>query len=249
MNYKLYATLCDQPLTIFFPSGFYRHETTPTPLHRHYYAEMHVVYAGSIDYSIGDKKYRLEAGSFLAIPPHVQHTCVTVSEDTLHSSFLFDHAIPSVLCGSLPREITDGMLLEIGRATENNNYFALSGYISLLLSRVCTDAVVRVKEMRDDALMIDNYIEKHYANSPNLAELAEELKLSEKQTARLVKSYTGLTFSDMITQKRMKTADILRRTTDMSLKEISEYVGYSSYSGFYKAFRRAFDGKDEQVDK
>ena len=52
-------------------------------------------------------------------------------------------------------------------------------------------------------------------------------------------------FIDMITQKRMKIAHILLESTEMTLKEISEYVGYGSYSGFYKAFRKTEENKED----
>ena len=245
MNYKLYVTLCDQPLTIFLANGFYSQSTTPTPLHRHGYTELHAVCGGKIDYSIGQERYVLEKGDFLVIPPHVQHSCDTVSDDALHISFFFDRTVTSAVNGHLPESLADRMMDEARRAAGENNYFAFTGYVSLMLSGVFGDAVVRAKEMRDDAFIIDSYIETRYASSPSLSELSEELKLSEKQAARLVKSYTGYSFTDMITQKRMKIAHILLDTTDMTLKEISEYVGYSSYSGFYKAFRKAGEMKEE----
>ena len=245
MNYKLYVTLCDQPLTIFFANGFYSHSTTPTPLHRHGYTELHAVCGGKIEYSIGQDRYSMEKGDFLVIPPHSQHSCDSVSDDALHISFFFDRPVLEAVTGHLPEEFADGMLEEAGRAADENNYFAFTGYVSLMLSMAFSDATVKVKEMRDDAFIIDSYIETRYASSPSLAELSEELKLSEKQTARLVKSYTGYSFTDMITQKRMKIARILLESTEMTLKEISEYVGYGSYSGFYKAFRKTEENKED----
>ena len=41
-----------------------------------------------------------------------------------------------------------------------------------------------------------------------------------------------------VVEMRMNTAEHLHKTTDMSLTEISQYVGYKSYNGFWKAMKK-----------
>ena len=251
MMYKLSATLCDIPINIFLPRGFFNYTTSVTPLHRHYYTEVHIIYEGHASYDIGTKRYELNKGEFLVIPPHRMHTCFSVDPDTLHSSFLFDANVGTVTHGSLSPQIAGQLMQEIPRAKDYNDYFGITGYISLILSKVLTGTRISVDELLDDAFIIDNYIERHYASSPSLAELAVRLKRSEKQAARLVLSHKGASFSEVIAEKRIRTAELLKRTTDMSLKEISEYVGYSSYSGFYKAYKKTYSeiSKNKSPDK
>ena len=71
-----------------------------------------------------------------------------------------------------------------------------------------------------------------------IADLARQLHFSEKHTARLVLKHTGQTFTQALTAQRMTIARHLAATTDMSLGDISRYVGYRSYSGFWKAYEK-----------
>jgi len=46
-----------------------------------------------------------------------------------------------------------------------------------------------------------------------------------------------MTFKKMLIHTRMTTARHMENTTDLPLSKIAEYVGYSSYSGFWKAYK------------
>ena len=80
-------------------------------------------------------------------------------------------------------------------------------------------------------------IHSHF-NDVHLCDLARYLHLSERQSERAVIEYTGKTFRDALVEMRMNTAEHLHKTTDMSLTEISQYVGYKSYNGFWKAMKK-----------
>lgn len=71
-----------------------------------------------------------------------------------------------------------------------------------------------------------------------LSDLAARLYLSEKQTERLVLKHTGQTFKQKLSDTRVAMANVLIRETEMPLHKVAEYVGYSSYSGFWKALQK-----------
>ena len=71
-----------------------------------------------------------------------------------------------------------------------------------------------------------------------MRDIANYLHLSERQSERLIIDYTGHSFRDELVATRMNMAKILFSTTDMSLSEISQYVGYKSYNGFWKAAKK-----------
>lgn len=238
---KLSVTLCDLPINIFLPNGFFDFSAKPGHLHRHRYVEVHVVCDGNMEYAIGSNKYVLNKGDFLIIPSHKMHSCVFASLDIKHSAFLIDAEVPDTIQSALPCGLIEQIPEDILNAREKGNYFELLGFFSLILSKAITDKKVCASDICDDSFIIDNYIEKHYADRPSLTELAVRLRRSEKQAARLVRLYYGMSFSDLILQKRMRTAAHLKRTTDMSMRDISEYVGYNSYSGFYKAYKHFFE--------
>ncbi len=57
---------------------------------------------------------------------------------------------------------------------------------------------------------------------------SENLHLYE----RLVIQYTGHTFREELTARRISAANHLLHTTAMPLTEVARYVGYHSYAGF-----------------
>ena len=71
-----------------------------------------------------------------------------------------------------------------------------------------------------------------------LADLANLLNLSERQTQRLLQQNFGKTFSQKLTDARMAAAAQLLEGTDLSVTRIAERSGYSSIEHFSAAFHR-----------
>ena len=49
-----------------------------------------------------------------------------------------------------------------------------------------------------------------------------------------------MSFKQNLLKKRMEIADFLKMYTEMTDLEISKYVGYETYSGYYKARKAIF---------
>jgi transcriptional regulator GlxA family with amidase domain len=67
----------------------------------------------------------------------------------------------------------------------------------------------------------------------------------------VLRKYTGQTFGENLLRQRMTVAENLMETTGLSLRAISEYVGYESYGGFWKAYKRFKEraGEAPQTEK
>ncbi len=85
--------------------------------------------------------------------------------------------------------------------------------------------------------IIEEYFNEHYMEDISLSALAHKLYLGTKQTDRIIRRAFGLGFRDHLCKIRIKSAKALLSDSEMSIKEISEKVGYSSYNGFYEAFK------------
>ena len=72
----------------------------------------------------------------------------------------------------------------------------------------------------------------------SLSELSEKLSLSEKQAARIVFGLVGVGFREHLVKIRIKSSAEFLAESDMNIKEVAERVGYSSYNGFYSAFKK-----------
>lgn len=88
--------------------------------------------------------------------------------------------------------------------------------------------------------LIEQYINTHYNKKTSVEEIAEFLHISRRQADRIVDQIFGKTYAALILERRMSIAQTLLQKTDMTCTQIAEKVGYTSYTGFYIAFKQHF---------
>ena len=89
------------------------------------------------------------------------------------------------------------------------------------------------------AMMALEYIEKNYADSTvSLNSVCTALAMSTSYFSSIFKNYTGETFIESLTKKRMEKAKILLEQGNLKTYEIAEAVGYSDAHYFSVAFKK-----------
>ncbi|MFP3391736.1 helix-turn-helix domain-containing protein [Brevibacillus sp. SIMBA_040] len=83
-----------------------------------------------------------------------------------------------------------------------------------------------------------DYIQKNYYESISVELLADILACSSRHLSRLFKRQTGSTPIDYMIKLRMEKAKELLLTTEASLQEIAEGIGYADKYYFAKMFKR-----------
>ncbi len=84
------------------------------------------------------------------------------------------------------------------------------------------------------------YIRKHYRDSHlTLENIAESLHVSTVYLSKMIKQDLGVSYVKIVTQLRLQAAKDLLKTTDLSIREIAERVGYDSQHYFSTAFRKS----------
>lgn len=83
-----------------------------------------------------------------------------------------------------------------------------------------------------------NYMDKNYANMIGQAELAAMLGISKYQFIRTFSKHMGVTPNDYLNRKKIEKSLTLLLSTDASLEQIAQSVGYSSASYYIRVFRR-----------
>lgn len=82
-----------------------------------------------------------------------------------------------------------------------------------------------------------DYIHWHYAEKISLEELSKLALLSKFYFIRQFKRYTGSTPAEYLRAYRIARAQILLKTTPLSVEEIAAKVGYENASSFIRVFR------------
>ena len=81
-------------------------------------------------------------------------------------------------------------------------------------------------------------IEAHYACNRTLADLGQELGVSQAYLSQLIRRRTGKTYSELVQEKRMARAKELLAYTEIAVMDIAIEVGYSDQFYFSKLFKR-----------
>ncbi|MBQ8758117.1 MAG: helix-turn-helix transcriptional regulator, partial [Clostridia bacterium] len=81
------------------------------------------------------------------------------------------------------------------------------------------------------------YIREHFTDI-TMEMLVKKFGYSERQLLRMIKHHTGNNFKTQVMYHRLQRARQLLESTDLSVKEISEIIGYESPEYFCRLFKR-----------
>jgi AraC-like DNA-binding protein len=82
------------------------------------------------------------------------------------------------------------------------------------------------------------WLQVHYAQKMSVSEIAERLSLSSDYFTKLFKAQTHYHFSEYQQELRIRAACEALRTTDISIGELAEKIGYSHTSHLIKQFKK-----------
>ena len=82
------------------------------------------------------------------------------------------------------------------------------------------------------------YISSNYKNKVTLEEAAKAAYMSPNYFSSYFRRVTGVTFSEYLTDFRIRKAKGLLRTTDLSTNEIAGECGFGNMSNFYRLFKK-----------
>lgn len=93
---------------------------------------------------------------------------------------------------------------------------------------------------KDQNLMfILKYMQEHYT-TVSLKELSGFFNYSERQIQRIIKTSTGMSFSENILKLKMKQAARLLTNPDLSVASVAEELGYSDAGNFRYVFKKYY---------
>ncbi len=122
--------------------------------------------------------------------------------------------------------ICKGLLLRIFRIISTKYDFSLSKELRKTMNWIVFEE-------------IQDYIKHHYA-TVTIQELVREFHFQEDYFNRIIKSKTGLTYSDYVQQLRLEQAEHMLISSTRSVEEITELVGYRNKGYFYKIFKEKY---------
>lgn len=110
--------------------------------------------------------------------------------------------------------------------------------VYMLRNTVTTDYLETQTELTSEIKKVVEYLDKHSNEKITLKNLSEMCNYSQDYLSKLMKTNFGAGFSEYLLKKRISNAVHLLMTTDLSIFEISQNVGFTNKTHFYKMFEK-----------
>ena len=82
------------------------------------------------------------------------------------------------------------------------------------------------------------YLEVHYAEKLTLTQLADKVFVSPWYLSKLLNKFTGMSFSDLLHQARIRRAEKLLDDPSLKIQDISDLLGYYDVTHFSRIFKK-----------
>ena len=243
---------------------------THLPLHSHaFYELLFCRNTCGAEYLVGSKRYRLQRGDLIFVPPGVSHRPLlpeTLSEPynryvlwlspefMEHYASLFPYpfsdkqAHPSMLrTGGTPWEQLEDLfrkgVQEAEQQADGWEAAVMGNTITLLtmIKRATDDRSAQMLKAEKTELLdrIIVYLEKNYSKSITIGDLAKEFFISNSTVSHLFKKKLGISLYRFVTQRRLIAAKNLIEQGH-PLEQVATQVGFQDYSSFYRAFKQEY---------
>lgn len=122
---------------------------------------------------------------------------------------------------------------------------ALTSYLNLFLIRLVRAHLQNVLTLGQDVpqqgrvMDILLYLQTHF-KSTSLKETAQKFHYSENYISRLIKQYTGKTFTKTLQELRLNHAVRLLSSSTAPLEQVAEQSGFFDLSHFYRCFKEHY---------
>ncbi|MBQ8207229.1 MAG: AraC family transcriptional regulator [Clostridia bacterium] len=87
---------------------------------------------------------------------------------------------------------------------------------------------------------IETYINNNLQKKITLSDVASQVYLSKRQIARILQKEYGCTLSQLVTEKKLASAKMMLKDTDMKIGEIASSVNLGAENYFYLLFKKKY---------
>lgn len=224
-------------------------------MHSHSYTEFIYVENGCGEMHYDNRVYPISKRDFLMIPPNIYHTEKSTSEGKLEYYVLgisnlisedinTDEYSPLINLGNQNehiRQLFVAMYQELKQKKESYELIVESLYLQftvhLMRKMKMTFSFHEADNMRKEIANAKDYIDKHYMDDISLDELAALSSLSPYHFIREFSKCLGKTPNKYLNERRIQESKTLLKSTNLSMLDIANEIGFSSSSYFTQRFK------------
>ena len=230
-------------------------------LHTHPFTELFYVVDGKGEFNIQGQLFPVKANDFVIINPQVEHTELSSPDEPLEYIVLgirglsFSNLTP-VSEGGHPfsffnlrdeqKDILRYLNAMVQEATSQQMSYELvcHNLLEILLIKILRHQhfdleVGKQSKATKDISFIKHYLETYYHESIQLEDLASMTHLSRFYISHSFKKEIGMSPMEYLIDIRIKESKILLRTTNYSISQVADIVGFTTPTYFSKQFRKS----------
>lgn len=231
-------------------------------LHFHNCIEIGICLSGSGIFLINDRVESVCADDFIFVPPASHHYSQVISREPCMCAFVYvredllqtrlrvsgislqqlieSHATPQILHGSdaAPLSALTKRLLE--STQKGNEPLCALQIAQILMELPHADGASPHAHRTDPVSAAAAYMAAHYREKTSVAELAAACHLSESQLRRRFCKIYGEAPHAYLNRLRCRIGAQILLHTERTVEDISEAVGYSCSSEFFRHFKSTF---------
>ena len=230
-------------------------------LHTHPFTELFYVVDGKGEFNIQGQRFPVKANDFVIINPQVEHTELSSPDEPLEYIVLginglsFSNLTP-VSEGGHPfsffnlrdeqKDILSYLNAMVQEATSQSMSYELvcHNLLEILLIKILRHQhfdleVGKQSKATKDISFIKHYLETYYHESIQLEDLASMTHLSRFYISHSFKKEIGMSPMEYLIAIRIRESKILLRTTNYSISQVADIVGFTTPTYFSKQFRKS----------
>ena len=230
-------------------------------LHTHPFTELFYVVDGKGEFNIQGQRFPVKPNDFVIINPQVEHTELSSPDEPLEYIVLginglsFSNLTP-VSEGGHPfsffnlrdeqKDILRYLNAMVQEATSQSMSYELvcHNLLEILLIKILRHQhfdleVDKQSKATKDISFIKHYLETYYHESIQLEDLASMTHLSRFYISHSFKKEIGMSPMEYLIDIRIKESKILLRTTNYSISQVADIVGFTTPTYFSKQFRKS----------
>lgn len=211
------------------------------------------VFGGHGRMTCGNEKYDVSSGSCLLLAPHTKYIGEHDPEDPLtviNAHFKFIESCTAVEpCGLIAKRMTDTVFFNDLLRHVVSNYYSnrleqahywlqAALYEFFSMEHIDKGIAHRADSNERNIYLICDAISETCGEWPTLYSLAKEYGYSEAYLGRLFHRTTGLKFSEYIINVKIERAKSLLRSSEYSIANIAEQLGYCDSCFFTRQFKK-----------
>lgn len=231
--------------------------------HSHDFIEIFYIVSGQGKFVINEKEYVIQAGCIIIIPSNVMHREYSLETDSLEYVFVAVKSMKTIVLSNginleefcktfsptintykYKNKIQEYFTDIISEVMNKVNGYELM-YQSLILQLlVMIKRIIESDDMNNQIMdtketeMVRKYIERNYSEHITLDDLANACFTSKYYMSHIFKKDLGVSPIKYLIIKRIEESKVLLRTTDLTIAEVSEKVGYENITYFIQTFKK-----------